>query len=54
MSEKMKPEEVVDLLNIYLSSLTKVVFKYEGSLDKYIGDCVMAVFGAPLSQIYLE
>lgn len=50
MSEKMKPEEVVDLLNTYLSSLTKVVFKYEGTLDKYIGDCVMAVFGAPLSH----
>ena len=50
MSEKMKPEEVVDLLNTYLSSLTKVVFKYEGTLDKYIGDCVMAVFGAPFSH----
>jgi HD-GYP domain-containing protein (c-di-GMP phosphodiesterase class II) len=46
----MKPEEVVDLLNTYLSSLTNVVFKYEGTLDKYIGDCVMAVFGAPISH----
>jgi len=48
MSEKMKPEDVVDLLNTYLSGLTNIVFKYEGTLDKYIGDCVMAVFGAPI------
>jgi class 3 adenylate cyclase len=50
MAEHMKPEEVVDLLNTYLSGLTGVVFKFEGTLDKYIGDCVMAVFGAPISH----
>jgi class 3 adenylate cyclase len=50
MAEKMAPEEVVDLLNTYLSGLTDVVFKYEGTLDKYIGDCLMAVFGAPISH----
>jgi class 3 adenylate cyclase len=50
MAESMKPEEVVDLLNTYLSALTDVVFKYEGTLDKYIGDCVMAVFGVPLTH----
>jgi HD-GYP domain-containing protein (c-di-GMP phosphodiesterase class II) len=50
MTEKMRPEEVVDLLNTYLSGLTDVVFKYEGTLDKYIGDCVMAVFGAPIAH----
>jgi HD-GYP domain-containing protein (c-di-GMP phosphodiesterase class II) len=50
MSERMKPEEVVDLINTYLSGLTTVVFKYEGTLDKYIGDCVMAVFGAPIAH----
>jgi len=50
MAEKMRPEEVVDLLNTYLSGLTDIVFKYEGTLDKYIGDCVMAVFGAPISH----
>jgi HD-GYP domain-containing protein (c-di-GMP phosphodiesterase class II) len=48
MAEHMNPEEVVDLLNTYLSGLTDVVFKYEGTLDKYIGDCLMAVFGAPV------
>jgi len=50
MTERMKPEEVVDLLNTYLSGLTDIVFKYEGTLDKYIGDCAMAVFGAPISH----
>jgi HD-GYP domain-containing protein (c-di-GMP phosphodiesterase class II) len=50
MAEKMKPEEVVDLLNTYLSGLTDIVFKFEGTLDKYIGDCLMAVFGAPISH----
>ena len=50
MAEKMKPEEVVDLLNTYLSGLTDIVFKFEGTLDKYIGDCLMAVFGTPISH----
>ncbi len=50
MSEKMNPEDVVNLLNTYMSGMTDIVFKYEGTLDKYIGDCLMAVFGAPISH----
>ncbi|HYA14664.1 MAG TPA: adenylate/guanylate cyclase domain-containing protein [Syntrophales bacterium] len=50
ISEKMTPEELVHLLNEYLTAMTNVVFKYDGLLDKYIGDAVMAVFGAPLDQ----
>lgn len=48
MAESMEPEEVVKILNMYLSFMTEAVFKYQGTLDKFIGDCVMAVYGAPL------
>jgi len=48
MAEMMEPEEVVRILNRYLSFMTEAVFKFQGTLDKFIGDCVMAVYGAPL------
>ena len=50
MSEKMTPEALVSLLNEYLTSMTNQVFVQEGLLDKYMGDAIMAVFGAPLDQ----
>jgi adenylate cyclase len=50
MSEKMSPAAVALLLSDYLSRMTDVIFKYEGTLDKYIGDAIMAVFGAPLDM----
>jgi len=50
MSEKMKPQEVARLLNEYFTEMLEIVFAYDGTLDKYIGDCVMVVFGAPFEQ----
>ncbi len=45
-----KPEGLVGLLNEYLDEMTRIVLKYEGTLDKYEGDAIMAFWGAPLPQ----
>jgi adenylate cyclase len=47
-SENKQPEEVVARLNTYLDKMTGVIFNYGGTLDKYLGDGLMAVFGVPL------
>ena len=49
-SEKMDPKTLSQFLNEYLSEMTEIIFQYEGTLDKYIGDAVMAFWGAPLDQ----
>ena len=48
ISEKLTPEELVTLLNEYLTAMSRVVFQFDGMVDKYEGDLVMAEFGAPL------
>jgi class 3 adenylate cyclase/CHASE2 domain-containing sensor protein len=50
MAEGMSPLEVVALLNEYLTEMTEIIFEYEGLLDKYEGDAIMAIFGAPINQ----
>lgn len=49
-SEQMAPENLVKFLNEYLSKMTEIVFKYDGLLDKYMGDAIMAIWGAPMEQ----
>ncbi|MFH1783643.1 MAG: adenylate/guanylate cyclase domain-containing protein [bacterium] len=51
MSEKLPPEEVVDFLNLYFTKMVDVINKYEGTLDKFIGDALLAVFGAPIAHM---
>ncbi len=50
MSEQLAPEEVVKLLNTYLSSMTDAILEEKGTIDKYIGDAIMAFWNAPLEQ----
>jgi adenylate cyclase len=50
LSETMPPRETNIILNKYFSKMTDVIFKYDGTLDKYIGDGMMAVFGAPIEK----
>lgn len=50
MSEKMRPDEVVDFLNQYMTLMVECVNKTNGVVDKYIGDAIMAVWGAPESN----
>jgi len=48
LSEKAEPEEIVEILNEYLDLAANCIFKYDGTLDKFIGDAAMAIFNAPL------
>jgi adenylate cyclase len=50
LSEAMTPEDLVKLMNEYFTLMTDKVFAHRGSLDKYIGDAIMAVYGAPIAE----
>lgn len=50
MSEELSPTEVVEILNRYLTLTTNCIRKYHGTLDKFVGDCTMAFWNAPLPQ----
>jgi adenylate cyclase len=49
MAEKMKPREAVEVLNEFFARMTSVIFEHDGTLDKYLGDGLMALFGAPFA-----
>lgn len=50
MSEKLNVEDVFSMLNQVFSGIAEIIFEYDGTLDKFIGDCVMAFFGAPVKR----
>ncbi|MCC6807897.1 MAG: adenylate/guanylate cyclase domain-containing protein [Deltaproteobacteria bacterium] len=50
ISERLSPEDLVHFMNEYLTPMTDLVFSHEGTLDKYMGDAVMAFWGAPVDQ----
>lgn len=50
MSEKMEPQDVQQLLSEYFNEMTRILFKYGGTLDKFMGDALMAFFGNPEPQ----
>lgn len=50
LSSRLPPLQVMDLLNEYFPVMAEIVFRYEGTLEKYIGDALMAIWGAPFPQ----
>ncbi len=50
MSERTPAQDIVNLLNSYFEVMVDIIFKYEGTLDKFIGDAIMAIWGAPVAQ----
>ncbi|HVY48445.1 MAG TPA: adenylate/guanylate cyclase domain-containing protein [Minicystis sp.] len=50
MSEHTSPEELVEMLNEYFELMVDTIFKYEGTLDKFMGDGIMAIWGAPVAH----
>jgi adenylate cyclase len=48
MSETRTAQEIVDMLNEYFEQMVEIIFKYEGTLDKFVGDEIMALFGSPV------
>ncbi len=50
LTERMPPQDVVNLLNEYFELMVDIIFKYEGTLDKFVGDEIMAIWGAPISR----
>jgi adenylate cyclase len=50
ISEKMNAHQLIEFLNKYLSELSAVIFKHHGTIDKYVGDCIVAFWNAPLDN----
>lgn len=50
LAEELEAESLTDLLNTYLNEMSKICLKYGGTIDKFVGDCVMVFFGDPSSK----
>jgi adenylate cyclase len=48
ISEGLDPKALSQLMNEFLTPLTEVIYRHRGTIDKYMGDCIMAFWGAPL------
>ena len=50
ISEGLDPKQLSQLMNEFLTPLTEVIYKHRGTVDKFMGDCIMAFWGAPLAD----
>ncbi|MBN8564172.1 MAG: DUF3365 domain-containing protein [Leptolyngbya sp. UWPOB_LEPTO1] len=50
LSERLPPEKVIEILNLYLEDMAEVINQYQGTIDEFMGDGILVLFGAPLSQ----
>jgi adenylate cyclase len=50
LSEELPAEDVVSMVNIYLETMTEIILKYQGTIDEFIGDGILVIFGAPLQR----
>ncbi|BBC26542.1 CHASE2 domain-containing protein [Pseudanabaena sp. ABRG5-3] len=50
ISEKMPPEKVVEILNVFLGTMTEAIATYQGTIDEFIGDAILVLFGAPIHR----
>ena len=48
MSETTPPEKIVEMLNVHFTIMADIILKHNGTIDKYIGDAIMAFWGAPV------
>jgi class 3 adenylate cyclase len=50
LAERLAPEQVVEMLNVYLGAMAEIIAGYQGVIDEFIGDAILAVFGAPVHR----
>jgi adenylate cyclase len=50
MAERLKPEQVLSVLNHYLGTMADIIVDYQGTIDEFIGDAILVIFGAPISR----